>query len=148
MRTKEQNRKLYWLFNRLTLNEDVIDSIVSETTHGRTTSTADLTFIEAMELIRYLEQLVRKGQNGLPESLTIDKKRKGLIKAIFSWYDLQGKQVDMNYVKATACRAAGVEVKDFNKITEATLTRLYAEFSRKQVANKELNRGKHQFFNN
>ena len=83
MRTKEQNRKLYWLFNRLTLNEDVIDSIVSETTHGRTTSTADLTFIEAMELIRYLEQLVRKGQNGLPESLTIDKKRKGLIKAIF-----------------------------------------------------------------
>lgn len=148
MRTIQQNRKLYWLFNRLKLNEDVIRELVNETTHGRTKHTSKLEFIEAMELIKYLENLLRSGEQKKTETLTLDRKRKGLIKAIFSWYDRQGKVVDMNYVKATACRAAGIGVNDFNKIPETTLTRLYSEFCRKQVAQKEIGRQQHQYFNN
>jgi len=148
MRTLEQNRKLYWLFNRLNLNEDTVDDIVMEVTRGRSSSTRDLEFIEAMELIKYLEGMLMVGEKKQPTSLSIDRKRKGLIKAIFSWYDRQGKVVDINYVKATACRAAGMDVKDFNKISETTLTRLYAEFCRKQVVQNEIRREYHQFFNN
>ena len=144
MRTIQQNRKLYWLFNRLKLNEDVIASLILEFTHRRTTHTSELSFLEAMDLIKYLQDLNRSGGQKQSESTTIDKKRKGLIKAIFSWYDKQGKVVDMNYVKATACRAAGV--KTFNSISESALTRLYAEFCRKQVAQKEIGRQQHQFF--
>jgi len=148
MRTIQQNRKLYWLFNRLKLNEDVIRELVNETTHGRTVHTSELSFLEAMELIKYLQNLSRSGEQKKTETLTLDKKRKGLIKAIFSWYDRQGKVVDINYVKATACRAAGMDVKDFNKISETTLTRLYYEFCRKQVAQNEIRMEYHQFFNN
>lgn len=146
MRTIQQNRKLYWLFNRLKLNEDVITSLILEFTHRRTTHTSELSFLEAMDLIKYLQDLNRSGGQKQSESPTIDKKRKGLIKAIFSWYEKQGKSVDMNYVKATACRAAGV--KTFNSISESALTRLYAEFCRKQVAQTEIKREYHQFFNN
>lgn len=146
MRTIQQNRKLYWLFNRLNLNEDTIDDIVMEVTRGRSSSTRDLEFIEAMDLIKYLEGMLRVGEQKQPASLSLDKKRKGLIKAIFRWYELQGKEVDMEYVKATACRAAGV--KFFNSISEGSLTRLYSEFCRKQVAQKEIGRQQHQFFNN
>jgi len=146
MRTIQQNKKMYWLFNRLKLNEDVITALILEFTHGRTIHTSELSFLEAMELIKYLEDLNRSGGKKQSELPTIDKKRKGLIKAIFSWYEKQGKVVDMNYVKATACRAAGV--KTFNSISEVSLTRLYAEFCRKQVAQKEIGREYHQFFNN
>lgn len=146
MRTIQQNRKLYWLFNRLNLNEDIVDAIVMEATQGRSSSTRDLEFIEAMELIKYLENMLRVGEQKQPASLSIDRKRKGLIKAIFRWYEEQGKVVDINYVKATACRAAGVRF--FNSISEGALTRLYAEFCRKQVAQKEIRRQQHQYFNN
>ena len=92
MRTIQQNRKLYWLFSRLNLNEDAVDALVLETTHGRTTHTSELSFIEAMELIRYLDNIRRSGVQKQRESLTLDRKRKGLIKAIFRWYELQGKR--------------------------------------------------------
>lgn len=146
MRTIQQNRKLYWLFNRLKLNEDVIASLILEFTYRRTTHTSELSFLEAMDLIKYLEGMLRVGEQKQPASLSLDKKRKGLIKAIFRWYELQGKEVDMEYVKATACRAAGV--KFFNSISEGSLTRLYSEFCRKQLAQKEIGREYHQFFNN
>ncbi|HPX59607.1 MAG TPA: hypothetical protein PLL02_04160 [Bacteroidales bacterium] len=146
MRTIAQNRKLYWLFSRLNLNEDAIDALVLETTHGRTSHTSELSFIEAMELIRYLDNIRRSGVQKQRESLTLDRKRKGLIKAIFRWYELQGKQVDMEYVKATACRAAGVDF--FNQISEAALTRLYHEFCRKQVAQGEIQRNYYKWSDN
>jgi len=67
-----------------------------------------------------------------PEWVELDRKRKGLIKAIYSWFELQGKVPTMNYVKGVACRAAGVN--SFNNISPSALTRLYAEFCRKQKA--------------
>lgn len=145
MRTLQQNSRLHGLFSRLKLNRDVIEDLVMEITGGRTTHTSELEFIEAKELINYLENMQRKAQIKPAHriSLTIDQKRKGLIKAIGKWYEMQGKVVDIDYIKGTAVQAAGFDVRDFNKIPEPTLSRLYAEFCKKQhtvkVKNKKYN---------
>jgi len=143
-RTTAQNRRLYWLFKQLVNgNKDAIAKIVYEHTNHRTDRTSKLQFIEAMELIRSLESLLKQPRESksaridrmvddAPERAELDRKRKGLIKAIFRWYELRGREVTMKYVKATACRAAGVD--NFNDISVSALTRLYAEFCRKQNA--------------
>jgi hypothetical protein len=77
----------------------------------------------------------------------MDRKRKGLIKAVFRWYDLQGKTVSMEYVIGTICKAGGVS--RINDLTETDLQRLYAEFCRKQKAVQEMNMDlKTRFSNN
>ena len=141
-RTAQQNRHLHWLFGQLGVtNQDAIAEIVYEHTNHRTHHTSELQFIEAMELIKGLNSLLKKPRESAsaktdrmpedaPERAELDKKRKGLIKSIFRWYELQGKVVTMQYVKATACRAAGVD--NFNDISVSALARLYAEFCRKQ----------------
>jgi hypothetical protein len=144
LRTAQQNRHLHWLFGQLGVKDkDTIAEIVWDHTNHRTHHTSDLQFIEAMELIRNLENL-RKNKRfstsekidslmeNAPERVQLDRKRKGLIKAIFRWFELQGKMITMEYVKGVACRAAGVN--KFNEISDAALTRLYAEFCRKQQA--------------
>jgi hypothetical protein len=143
-RTAQQNRHLHWLFNQLGVtNKDAIADIIWDFTKHRTCRTSDLEFIEAIELIKSLENLRKEKRESTsaridrmvedaPERAELDRKRKGLIKAIFRWYELQGKVVTMQYVKATACRAAGVEY--FNDISPTALARLYAEFCRKQKA--------------
>jgi len=143
-RTVQQNRHLYWLFGQLGIKDkDAIAEIVWEHTNHRTHHTGELQFIEAMELIRSLESLCKKPRQttseridrmpeDTPERAELDRKRKGLIKAIFRWFELRGVNTTMQYVKAVACRAAGVD--NFNDISSAALTRLYAEFCRKQKA--------------
>ena len=143
-RTAQQNRHLHWLLGQLGIKDrDAIAEIVLDFTNGRTSSTAELGFIECMELIKSLKSLcVSKRQttseridtmvDDAPERAELDRKRKGLIKAIFRWFELQGKVVTMDYVKSVACRAAGVDY--FNEISNTSLTRLYAEFCRKQKA--------------
>lgn len=133
LRTIEQNRHLYFLFGHLGIkNKDAIAELVLEHTKGRTSRTSELTFSECRVLIALLEDLMKKkrftANKNVNESL--DKKRKGVLKAIFRWYELKGVTVTMDYVKATACRAAGTT--SFNAISAASLTRIYAEFCRKQ----------------
>ena len=62
--------------------------------------------------------------------MKLDRKRKGVIKAIFRWFELRGQQPTMEYVKGVACRAAGKT--SFNEISPAELSRIYAEFCKKQ----------------
>lgn len=136
-RTLNQNRKLYWLLNRLNLKESVAD-LVADETGGRTTHTSELTFIECMNLIRRLERYTRMAQEH-PASLDItkekmDRKRKGVIKAICAYGELCGRQYTVEYAKSIACRAAARD--DFNDLTEKELTRIYNEFCRKQSAAK------------
>lgn len=136
VRTVNQNKKLYWLLNELGLKDSVAD-LVSDETNGRTTHTSELTFIECMNLIRRLEQYTRTPQEhpasrSTPEHL--DKKRKGVMKAIFAYGELNGLKYSVAYVKKVACRAAGRD--NFNEITSGELTRIYNEFCRKQTAAK------------
>lgn len=133
-RTLNQNRRLYWLLNELGLKDSVAD-LVSDETNGRTTHTSELTFIECMNLIRRLEQYTRKAQEKpTPQSKQnrMDKKRKGVIKAICAYGELCGLTYTVDYAKSIAKRAAGRD--SFNEITEGELTRIYNEFCRKQTA--------------
>ena len=133
-RTLNQNRRLYWLLNELGLKESVAD-LVSDETGGRTTHTSELTFIECMNLIRRLEQYIRKPQEKpTPQSKQnrMDKKRKGVIKASCAYGELCGVKYTVDYAKSIATRAAGRD--SFNEITEGELTRIYNEFCRKQTA--------------
>ena len=133
-RTLNQNRRLYWLLNELGLKESVAD-LVSDETGARTTHTSELTFIECMNLIRRLEQYIRKPQEKpTPQSKQnrMDKKRKGVIKAICAYGELCGVKYTVDYAKSIATRAAGRD--SFNEITEGELTRIYNEFCRKQTA--------------
>lgn len=133
-RTLNQNRRLYWLLNELGLKDSVAD-LVSDETNGRTTHTSELTFIECMNLIRRLEQYTRKAQEKPASRSTaarMDKKRKGVIKAICAYGELNGVKYTVDYAKSIAKRAAGRD--SFNEITEGELTRIYNEFCRKQTA--------------
>lgn len=135
-RTLNQNRRLYWLLNELGLKDSVAD-LVSDETNGRTTHTSELTFIECMNLIRRLEQYTRKAQEKPASRSTsdrMDKKRKGVIKAICAYGELCGVKYTVDYAKSIATRAAGRD--SFNEITEGELTRIYNEFCRKQTAAK------------
>ena len=135
-RTLNQNRRLYWLLNELGLKDSVAD-LVSDETNGRTTHTSELTFIECMNLIRRLEQYTRKAQEKPASRSTsdrMDKKRKGVIKAICAYGELCGLTYTVDYAKSIAKRAAGRD--SFNEITEGELTRIYNEFCRKQTAAK------------
>ena len=67
---------------------------------------------------------------GHPDRVELDRKRKGVIRAIFRWLELRGVNASMEYVKAIACRAAKRD--RFNDISLGELTRVYAEFCRKQ----------------
>lgn len=141
LRTNAQNRKLYWLFGQLNIhNADAIKEIVWKHTGYRTFHTSELTFIECMDLIKWLESSLkgaRYSKAGRIEQSTddnamadLDRKRKGVIRAIFRWGELQGVNYTMDYVKGIACRAAGVD--SFNRISPEALSRIYYEFCNKQ----------------
>ena len=142
LRTTDQNRTLFGLFSKLNITDKLeIADIVYKASNKRTIHTSELTFIECRDLITSLEDIFKRKRDSqsakidtmrpeAPEKLSLDKKRKGLLKAIFRWFELQGKVVTIDYVKGVACRAAKVE--NFNDITSSQLSTLYAEFCRKQ----------------
>lgn len=132
--TAKQNRRLWWLLGELDLKDSVAD-LVSEETGGRTERVSQLGFIEAMNLIRRLEQYTRKAQEkpaSRDEPNKLDRKRKGVIKAIIAYGELCGMKYSVDYSKSIATRAAGRD--SFNEITSGELTRIYNEFCRKQTA--------------
>lgn len=144
LRTTDQNRTLYGLFSKLNIKDKLeIADIVYKASNKRTIHTSELTFIECRDLITSLEDVFKRKRDSqsakvdtmrpdAPEKLSLDKKRKGLLKAIFRWFELQGKVVTIDYVKGVACRASKVDT--FNDISSSQLSTLYAEFCRKQRA--------------
>lgn len=142
-RTKEQNRRLWWIAGQLGISREAMADIVLEFTNGRTCHTSELSFLECMELTKFLQGTLnqRNPRNGEsdnidkkpendPDRVKLDRKRKGVIRAIFRWFELRGQQPTMEYVKGVACRAAGKT--SFNEISPAELSRIYAEFCKKQ----------------
>ena len=132
-----QRRSLFYIFKSMKFNDEMRHDFVSDYTNGRTDSMKDLGYIEAQDMIRYLKEL-----NSMPQTRKykseLDRYRKGVIKAISRYFESRGKtDVSMDYIKSTAIRAAGIVPTgmishDFNRIPEATLTRIYNEFCRKQ----------------
>lgn len=147
LRTAEQNRKLWWLAGKLGIDRDTMGEIVISHTNGRTSHSSELSFLEARELIDFLHRTLfpRRSRESSsaktdklmphnPEWVKLDRKRKGVIKAIFRWFELRGQYPTMEYVKSVACRAA--QKDSFNDISLGELTRIYAEFCKKQRAIK------------
>lgn len=145
LRTTEQNRRLWWLAGQLGLDKEAMSDIVYDFTEGRTNHTSELSFLEARELIDYLNRTLspknyRESSSARtdryatdhPDRVQLDRQRKGVIKAIFRWFELRGQHPTMEYVKGVACRAA--RKNRFNDISLGELTRIYAEFCRKQKA--------------
>ena len=132
-----QRRSLFYIFKSMKFNDEMRHDFVSDYTNGRTDSMKDLGYIEAQDMIRYLKEL-----NSMPQTRKykseLDRYRKGVIKAISRYFESRGKtDISIDYIKSTAVRAAGMVPTgmishDFNRIPEATLTRIYNEFCRKQ----------------
>lgn len=133
--TDEQRRSLFLNFKALGLDDDGRHCFVSDFTDGRTDSLKDLGYIEAQDMLRYLQELRRNPQERKRRD-DLDRKRKGVMRAIGRYLELCGIQHTADYIKGVAVRAAGLvptEVgHDFNRIDGATLTRIYNEFCRKQ----------------
>ena len=90
----------------------------------------DLTIHELIELCGKLELEVD------PQLAQFDYLRKRLIATVSGWLTEIGKvDISINYVKAVACRAAGVD--SFNKIGESALKSVTAEFARKEKIAKQ-----------
>ena len=139
-----QRRSLFYIFKSMKFNDEMRHDFVSDYTNGRTDSMKDLGYIEAQEMIRYLQELARTPQTRKYKS-ELDRYRKGVIKAIGKYYEGCGLDVSLDYIKSTAVRAAGIVPTgmishDFNRIPEATLTRIYNEFCRKQSVAKAKNK--------
>ena len=136
-RTADQNRKLWWLAGQLGIDKEAMGNIVLEFTGGRTCHSSELSFLECREITEFMQRaLVPGGKRRNTERETerdiLDRKRKGVIRAIFRWLELRGVNASMEYVKAIACRAAKRD--RFNELSMGDLTRVYAEFCRKQEA--------------
>lgn len=144
LRTTEQNRRLWWLAGQLGLDKEAMADVVLEFTEGRTCHTSELTFLECRELTEFLQgtlighdrrdsraERTDQKRDGDPDRVKLDRQRKGVIRAIYRWLELRGvTNASMDYVKAIACRAAKAD--SFNRISPDALTRVYAEFCRKQ----------------
>lgn len=131
-----QRRSLFYLFKSMKFNDDMRHDFILDYTNGRTDSLKELDYIEAQEMIRYLQELGRTPQTRKYKSES-DRLRKGVIKAIGQYFEDSGMNVSLDYIKSTAIRAAGIVPTgfvshDFNRISDATLTRIYNEFCRKQ----------------
>lgn len=142
-RTADQNRKLWWLAGQLGIDKEAMGDIVMEFTGGRTCHTSELSFLECREITEFMQRaLIQPGSRetssertdrkveGHPDRVELDRKRKGVIRAIFRWLELTGVNASMEYVKAIACRAAKRD--RFNELSMGDLTRVYAEFCHKQ----------------
>jgi len=135
-RTPAQNRKLYWLFSRLGFDSDAIAECVYSWTDGRTRHTSEMTYMECQEGIRIMETSMRSArQNRAQGGSELDRARKKCLRSIFAYAELRGMEVDMDYVKGWACRAAGAD--RFNDISLKRLNSIYAEFCHKQREVKE-----------
>lgn len=98
--------------------------IVSNFTHGRTTSVRALYSHEIDSLCNFFELEQKK------QDREMDKKRKRVIAVIFGIHEKLNKKVSIQYVKGIACQAAKVD--DFNKIPPHRLDTLYAAFLKQE----------------
>lgn len=110
-------KKLQTLFSEKGMNTDERHEVIFNFTGGRTESSRELTPQELETLCNALQDKY---------SAEMDAKRKRLLAAIFGMFKKMNKEANLSYVKAIACRAAGV--KNFNDIPSTRLDSLYNAF--------------------
>lgn len=111
-------KKLQTLFSEKGMTTEERHEVIYNFTSGRTQSSSrELTPTELETLCNALQDKY---------SAEMDKKRKRLLAAIFGMFKKMNKEANISYVKAIACRAAGV--KNFNDIPSTRLDSLYNAF--------------------
>lgn len=133
----EQRRCLFFNFRELGFDDYGRHCFISDFTRGRTDSMKDLDYIESQDMLRYLQEMRRNPQERKRRD-ELDRKRKGVMRAIGTYLEMCGMAPTAEYIKGVAVRAAGIVPTetnhDFNRISVDTLTRIYNEFCRKQSA--------------
>jgi hypothetical protein len=113
-------KKFHTLLSRYGIDNEVKELMLSS--YG-VSSSKDMNTYELLELCKKIDLEYNAA------SAEIDRLRKRLIAAIFSWRKAMGASATMEEVKAIACRAA--EANCFNKISAEKLRSLYAAFTKK-----------------
>jgi len=113
-------KKLMTLLSKEGLVENRAE-VIHTFTRGRTSSARDLSENEIELLCQFFESNSHE---------TLDKKRKRLIAAIFGVFKKMNRNVSIEYVKSTACKAA--KEADFNNIPGYRLDSLYNAFLKAQ----------------
>lgn len=122
-------RKFHTLCSRLGMDADSKLALISS--YGAESS-KDLTNRQLTEICEQLNGIVN------PEGARADRLRKRVIAAIGGWLRQIGKENEgVGYIKAVACRAAGVE--NFNRIPAGRLETIYNMFLKKQRDAKAVN---------
>lgn len=126
---REIEMRLFWaMVKKAEMTEEDKEEYISIMTMGRTSHISECTDEERSLIVDNLLELVN---DIISKDDDMDRKRKGLLAAIFGWLKCQGKSGNMEYVKGIACQAAKVE--DFNKINKRDLVRLYNHFTNEQA---------------
>ncbi len=123
-------RQFYALLGQLpgvTDKEETKRDLVRQFTNGRTDSLQAMQTWEYQAMLASMNGFINASQVN-PASL--DKPRKRLIACIGGYLKASGSECNINIIKATACRAAGV--RDFNDIPADRLNSLYNAFKNRQ----------------
>lgn len=144
IRTSRQNKILHGLLAQLGLYEQK-NELALQYSNGRTDKTAELSVDECQALISQLQMDLKGNKTMVREqqrqnSSPLDLARKRVIAAIHGWYKLQGKTATTEYVKATACQAAGRTDSNFNLLSISELRRIYSEFMKKEATAHNVNK--------
>lgn len=140
MTTKNINThaKFYVLLKQMGIaTEDKRDFII-DYTDGVTDSLTELwekypAFY--LDMIRHMEGVVKQIKSNSHNS-EMDKLRKRVIAAIGGYYKQIGQENNIEYIKATACKATGY--KSFNRIPKERLRNVYNAFTKMQKDFKQV----------
>jgi hypothetical protein len=125
-----QSRRLHQLLNS-TKKMDVKADLVSYYTHGRSTSSKDMTYLEVNTLIRHLESFQASDKPAYkPVSDSSDRMRKKIIAMAYDlkWQHVGGK-IDMDHINDW-CIKSGMFHKELNAHTDAELSQLVTQFEK------------------
>ncbi len=112
--------------------DELKKELVYSVSNGRTESLQKLSNKEFYKLIGLMKEPNKQANSEM------DKLRKRVIAAIFGYFKIREQEVDINYVKAVAVRAAGSGVSNFNAITKSSLTAIYNQFLKYQKVAENL----------
>lgn len=118
--TENQRKMIMAMCTKQGIDDELRADIAFQFSTGRTTHVSQLSSAEAADLITRLKQ------NQSQTDTTADVWRKRLMAAIGEYLRVYNYTENAQTIKATACRAAGVD--DFNKIPTDRLRGLYNAF--------------------
>lgn len=125
LRTLAQNKRLWALFNKMSVTKDAIEEMVNAVSYGRTVYSSELSYSEAEELISACENMINSSAKSNFNNNDSNKWRKRVIRTIGKYLENQGYDNNIDTIKAIAERIAKVK---FNAITINRLQSIHNTF--------------------